>query len=100
VRRAAVAKHPAAGAKKCPANADEASPGERNKQVNDTATCSARQVARQLEPGPEQPGRLTEQIAAIAYYLSIDAAERRRDPVGCWAAARWHAIPHVRRIAA
>lgn len=49
-------------------------------------------------PHRDEPGTVQEQLAALAYYFRLDPAERRRDPDGCWAAARWATMPHVRRV--
>jgi len=51
-------------------------------------------------PHPDEPGTLRQQLAAIAFYLTIPREQRQADRATCWQAARWKTIPHARRIAA
>jgi hypothetical protein len=47
-----------------------------------------------LQPSPDQPGTLLEQIAAVALYLAEPMRARNRDTA--WQYARWRAMPHSR----
>ena len=50
-----------------------------------------------LTPGPNQPGTLGEEMAALDKYFALPTATRRRWPKTAWRLARESAMPHTRR---
>jgi len=68
--------------------------------ANHNAISTAGNSYAERRPHPDEPGTLSQQIAAIDFYLSIPDEIRQADRDGCWQAARWKTIPHARRIAA
>ncbi len=50
-------------------------------------------------PGPEQPGSLLEQLAAIATYRMLLTQLRHPNHPALWQLARERTMPHARRYA-